>query len=47
MVMKKVYEKPAAEEMLVLSENVMTASGEEVDEETNDNERLVDMLIPR
>lgn len=46
-VMKKVYEKPAAEEMLVLSENVMTASGEEVDEETNDNERLIDMLIPR
>ena len=45
--MKKVYEKPDAEEMLILSENVMTASGEEVDDQTNDNERLIDMLIPR
>ena len=51
--MKKVYEKPDAEEMLVLSENVMTASGEEdteeeiVDNELRDNEVQVFSLLNR
>lgn len=51
--MKKVYEKPNAEEMLILSESVMTASGEEdteeeiVDNELRDNEVQVFSLLNR
>lgn len=52
-VMKKVYEKPNAEEMLILSESVMTASGEEdteeeiVDNELNDNTVSIFSLLNR
>ena len=38
-VMKKVYEQPLCEEMLILSEAVMTDSGEEPEEEIVDNEQ--------
>ena len=45
-VMKKTYEKPEAEEMLVLSEGIMAGSGEEdlpqmLDNEQNDNNTFV------
>ena len=44
--MKKTYEKPEAEEMLVLSEGIMAGSGEEdlpqmLDNEQNDNNTFV------
>ena len=37
--MKKIYEAPLCEEMLILSEAVMTDSGEEPEEEIVDNEQ--------
>ena len=37
--MKRVYEAPFCEEMLILTESVMTDSGEEPEEEIVDNEQ--------
>ena len=46
--MKKCYESPEAEELLVVSESVMQDSGEEiVDNEENDNTVTIYSLLTR
>ena len=49
--MKRAYEQPLCEEMLILSEAVMTDSGEEpeeiVDNEQNDNTVSIFSLLNR
>ena len=42
-VMKKQYESPEAEELLVVSESVMAASGEEEYEDNEANDMTVDI----
>ena len=46
--MKKCYESPEAEELMIVSESVMQDSGEEiVDSEENDNTEAIYSLLNR
>ena len=44
-VMKKQYESPEAEELLVVSESVMAASGEEEYEDDESRDMTVDIAV--